>query len=111
LAYLATYLLTFIGYCLFILPGLYLSIAYFLVIPLIVEKNMSIWQAMETSRKAINHVWFSIFGLFLVFTLLSIAAIFTLGIGYIWLFPMMIISYGVIYRTIFGIESSVTVDA
>jgi uncharacterized membrane protein len=111
LTYITMYILIIIGFCLFILPGIYLSVAYYLALPLAAEKNLSVWQALETSRKAINHVWFSVFGLFIILGLLCIATIFTLGIGMIWVMPLMMISYGIIYRTIFGIESSVTVDA
>ena len=40
------------GFFLLILPGIYLSIAYSFAPYLIVEKDMGVWEAMETSR---NH--------------------------------------------------------
>ena len=45
-------LLIIAGYALFILPGIYLSIAYAFAPYLITEKNMGVWEALETSRKA-----------------------------------------------------------
>jgi len=48
------YVLVAIGFCLLVLPGIYLMIAYGLAFPLVVEKNMSPWEALETSRRAIS---------------------------------------------------------
>ena len=42
------------GFGLLVLPGIYLSIAYSFAPYLIIEKNMGVWDAMETSRKAIT---------------------------------------------------------
>lgn len=97
-------LLSIIGYALFVIPGIYLSIAYLLAIPLVVERGLSPWQAMEASRKAISQHWFKVFGLFLLLgILLSLSAI-PLGIGLVWTLPMMIVAIGVLYRTIFGVR-------
>jgi len=111
LTYLAMFALILIGYCLLILPGIYLAVAFYFALPLAAEKNMSVWQALETSRRAVNHIWFPLFGLMFIFGLLCMASIFTLFIGMIWLLPMMIMSYGVMYRIIFGVEKSVVVSA
>jgi len=100
------YLMVFIGFMLFMLPGIYLMIAYYMAMPLVVEKGMSPWQAMETSRKTITHRWFSVFGLFiLMVTILTISMI-PLGLGLIWTLPLAMIAYGIMYRNMFGIESA-----
>jgi uncharacterized membrane protein len=44
---LLMYVLLFVGYLLLILPGIYLTIAYYLALPLVVEKNLSPWEALE----------------------------------------------------------------
>ena len=61
-----------------------------LAIPLIVERGLSPWQAMEASRKAITQHWFKVFGLFLL-------------LGLIWTIPLFVMVMGVLYRTIFGV--------
>ena len=94
----------YVGYALLILPGIYLTIAYSLAFPLMLEKNLSPWQAMETSRKAITHKWFQVFGLFIVVFLLMMLAMIPLGIGLIWVAPMLFLVYGILYRTIFGFD-------
>ncbi len=99
------YILIFIGFILLIVPGIYLMIAYFMAMPLVVEKNMGPWQAMETSRKAITHRWFSIFGIFFIMGIILVISAIPLGIGLIWSIPMLYIIIGITYRNMFGIEA------
>ncbi len=106
LAGVLIYALVIIGMIFLILPGIYLAIAYGMALPLIVEKNMQPWEAMETSRKAITHHWFKIFGLYFVLGLIMIVAAIPLGIGLIWVFPLMIVAYGVLYTKMFGYGSA-----
>jgi hypothetical protein len=100
------YVLVLIGFVLFIIPGIYLSVAYYLALPLIVEKNLGPWEALEASRKAITKRWFAIFGLFVVLTLINLATVVTLFIGMIWTIPMSVIAFGILYRNIFGVEAA-----
>lgn len=99
---LSTLLIT-LGYFLFVLPGIYLSIAYLLAVPLVVERGLSPWAALEASRKAITQHWFKVFGLLLVFGVLFMLSTLTFGIALIWLLPWVIVCIGVLYRTIFGV--------
>ncbi|WP_373387449.1 hypothetical protein [Pseudomonas alcaligenes] len=95
--------LVYIGSLLLLLPGIYLGVAYMLAMPLVIERGLSPWQALETSRKAISQHWFKVFGLFLVLGLIMALSMIPLGIGLIWSMPLFIISMGVLYRTIFGV--------
>jgi len=99
------YLMVIIGFMLLVIPGIYLMMAYYMAMPLVVEKGMSPWQAMETSRKAITHRWFSVFGLLLVMMVILTISMIPLGIGMIWTLPMMMIVYGIMYRNMFGVEA------
>ncbi len=100
-----TSIMTSLGFLLLIIPGIYLSLAYVMVWPLIVEREMTPWQAMETSRKAIHRKWFKVFGLYFVTGLIvSISAI-PFGIGLIWTMPMSVMVTGVLYRDIFGVSA------
>ncbi|MFC6633597.1 hypothetical protein [Microbulbifer taiwanensis] len=101
-AYILMTILIMIGFVLLVLPGIYLAVAYMLVLPLIVDKGLGPWQALETSRKAITKHWFPFFGFLIVAILLYIAGALPLLIGLIWVLPLLTIAYGVIYRTIFG---------
>ena len=74
-----------------------------LAIPLVVERGLSPWQALEASRKAITQHWFKVFGLFFVLMLIMLLSMIPLGIGLIWTLPLLIVTMGVLYRTIFGV--------
>jgi len=100
-------LLVGIGFLLLILPGIYLAIGYTMTVPLIVERKMSPWQAMETSRKAIHEEWWKIFGLFIVMGLIFMISSLPLGLGFIWTWPMFVVLGGVVYRVLFGIDKRV----
>jgi hypothetical protein len=101
------YILVFIGTLLLILPGIYLMIAYWLAMPLIIEKNLGPWEALEASRKAITHHWFGFLGLGLVMMVIMLVALVSV-IGLIWALPFMLIASGVVYRNVFGYEGSVS---
>lgn len=95
--------LTSLGTLLLIIPGIYLSIAYLLAIPLVVDRGLSPWQAMEASRKAISQHWFKVFGLFFTLGLMILVSAIPLGIGLIWTLPLTVVCMGILYRTIFGV--------
>lgn len=92
-----------IGFLLLIIPGIYLSVAYSLAFPLVAERGLSPWQALETSRKAINQHWFKVAGLCLLTALIGLLSLLPLGLGLIWSLPLYILSLGVLYRLIFGV--------
>jgi len=96
------YLLVALGFLLLILPGIYLVVAYTMMLPLIVDKNLGPWQALEVSRKAITKHWFAIFGFLIVIGLLYIAGFLALIIGLIWAIPTLSIAHGILYRNMFG---------
>lgn len=98
------YIMIIIGYVLLVLPGIYLSIAYMMALPLVAEKGLSPWQALEASRKAVSKRWFSMFGFFFLLGIIMMISVIPVGIGLIWTVPMMMIAYGIVYRNMFGAE-------
>lgn len=95
-------ILTFIGFMLLLLPGIYLATAYMFTLPLIVEKQLGIWQAMELSRKTVTNKWFSFFFYNVSIGLIIIISAVPLGIGLFWTIPLAFIGYGILYRKVFG---------
>jgi hypothetical protein len=88
----------------FFASTLYFAISYTFAMVLKVEKNLSIWGALEASRKGVTQHWFKFF-----FTLLAMYVFLLIGaipllLGWIWLLPMANLLYGVMYRTMFGVE-------
>ena len=102
LAGLLIYIMTVIGFILLILPGIYLSIAYVFTLPLIADKGMGVWEAMELSRKAVTKHWFKVFGLFFLLSLIMTLGALAFGIGLIWAVPLLFVTlYGLLYPLIF----------
>ncbi len=101
---LLMYIVLAIGLALLVIPGLYLAVSYMLALPLLIDKKLEPWTALETSRKALTNHWLNFFGISLVLGLINLATIVTLGIGLIWTLPMTYIALGILYRKVFGIE-------
>ena len=99
--YIAVTIITAIGFLLLILPGIYLSVAYTFTLPLIADKNLGVWEAMELSRKTITKQWFRFFGLALTALLFILVSAIPLGIGLIWSVPAVYITYGLLYHHLF----------
>ncbi len=102
LAALLIYVMTVTGLLFFILPGIYLSVAYIFTLPLIADKGIGVWEAMELSRKMVTQHWFKVFGLMILLSLGLMAGFVTFGIGLIWAVPLMLIAlYGLLYPIMF----------
>lgn len=102
---LLMYLMILLGLVLLVIPGIYLLFAYFMALPLVAEKGLGPWQALEVSRKTITHRWFGIFVFSIVISFILVISMIPLGIGLIWTGPMMMIAYGILYRNMFGVEA------
>jgi hypothetical protein len=109
-AYLLETILIMIGIVLLILPGIYLMFAYMFAMPLIVEKKMGPWQALETSRRALTRVWFRFFGFIWLIGLINVLGVLTLGIAWIWTIPWSILAMAMVYEKIFGVEAHTLAD-
>ena len=92
------------GFFLFILPGVYLAVGYSFTLPLLVDKKVGPWQAMEMSRRAVQRKWWRIFAAYLLMYLVCFLSIIPFGIGMIWTVPMFFTLTGVTYRLLFGRE-------
>ncbi|MCW8931321.1 MAG: hypothetical protein OQL19_13915, partial [Gammaproteobacteria bacterium] len=102
---IVTGLLTMLGFMLLVLPGIYLAVAYMMAMALMIDRGMGVWEALETSRKAVSKHWFKIFFLYLLLGILFMVASIPLFIGLIWVLPLAAILHGVLYKYMFGVES------
>jgi uncharacterized membrane protein len=90
------------GLVLFILPGIYLAVAYSFAAFLITEKGMGVWQALEASREAITEYWWRYFGLMLMSALLMLLGALPALIGLIWVLPILAIANGEVFAHTFN---------
>ncbi len=109
LAYLMITVFMMIGLVLLVIPGIYLMFAYIFAMPLIVEKKMGAWRALETSRRASTKVWFRLFGLMMLISLINMLGMITV-IGWIWTVPWTILTISMVYQKIFGVEAHTLAD-
>ncbi len=110
LAYILQMIMITIGLLLLVLPGIYLMFAYMFAMPLIVEKKMGAWHALETSRKALTRCWFRFFGMVWLVSLVNMLGLLTLGIAWIWTIPWSILAFAMIYVKLFGAEAHTLAD-
>ena len=108
--YLLMMIMILIGLVLLVIPGIYLMFAYMYAMPLIVEKNMSAWQALEVSRKAITKVWFRFVGLIFLIGIINLLAMIPLGIPMIWTIPWAVLAMAMVYTKLFGAEAQTLAD-
>ena len=106
LSFLSTVLI-YAGLLLCLLPGIYLSVAYTLALPVLVDKNLSPWRALEASRKAIHARWLNVFGLF-VATWLFLVLVSIPVITLVWSLPWLLLCIGTLYVIVFGAEETAT---
>jgi uncharacterized membrane protein len=99
-------ILILIGTLLLILPGIYLAVSYQLALPLVADKGLGPWEALETSRKTVTHKWFTFFGLNIVGGLAIVGSVLLLGVPLIWVLPACLIGMGIMYRNALGVESA-----
>jgi uncharacterized membrane protein len=100
-------LLTYLGFILLLLPGLYLALAYGMTLPLLAFNDLGIWRAMETSRRAVTHHWFRLFALYFLVGVLLIISALLLIIPLVWTLPWAMLVFGVVYRRMFGVPADV----
>ena len=102
LAGFVTSLLTALGIVCLLLPGIYLLIAWMFALPLVMDKQLDFWSAMELSRKVVTRHWFKFLGFGLVLWLLALAGAVALVIGVFVMCPLILASLMYAYEDIFG---------
>lgn len=95
-----------IGTLLLLLPGIYLAVAYMLTVPLIVERKLGFWDAMEASRKIVTKRWFSFFGFGLLLLLMNIVGALLCGLGLLVTVPVTYSAIVAAYENIVGLNLS-----
>jgi hypothetical protein len=124
---LVSSLLISIGLQLFVVPGLFLAVTLSLVIPLIIEKRMTVINALILSIKAMRFQWLKVLVIYtsLAFALtllivplvalsnsnFFIGALVLFFFGLSYLAPMFYNCKGILYREIFGMKMQTSATA
>ena len=102
LAGLVSGILTSIGVLFCLLPGIYLGVAWMFALPLVIDKKLDFWPAMELSRKVVTRHWWLLFGFVLVNVLLILLGILVCCIGVYIAQPVVFGALMYAYEDIFG---------
>lgn len=102
LAWLVSTILTSIGTALCIIPGLVLATGYLFIYPLVMDKGMDFWTAMETSRQKVFEEFFGFLGFAIVCGLIAVLGAFCLGVGILIAFPVIAAAQAYAYEDLFG---------
>jgi hypothetical protein len=95
-------LLMLLGYVLCILPGIFLQVAWLFAMPLVIDRQMNFWAAMELSRKRVCRHWFIVFAFFIIYSLVSVAGLIACCVGIFVTIPIGLGALMYAYETIFS---------
>ena len=91
-----------LGLALCVIPGIYLAVAWCFALPLIIDKQMSFWDAMELSRKTINQSWWSALWLVVVCGLINLGGGLLCCVGIFFTLPLTGLAMMYAYNDVFG---------
>jgi len=98
---LVSSLLISVGILCCILPGIYLAVAWQFTLPLVIDKRMDFWPAMELSRKVISKHWWNFLGFAIVMGLVNVLGILVCCVGMFVTAPLTMIALMYAYEDIF----------
>jgi len=85
-----------------LLPTIFLSVNLMFTLPLIVDKRLEFWPAMQTSWKMVRKHWWQIFGLAVLVGLVNLAGFLLCCVGVLFSMPIGIAAMMYAYETIFS---------
>ena len=106
LARMVSVFLTGLGFLLCALPGIYLTVSWVFVLPLVIDKKLDFWPAMELSRRVVTKHWWLMLGFLIVCGLVVLAGLLACCVG---VFVTMAIAQAALmyaYEDIFGAQTT-----
>jgi len=94
-------LLILLGTALCILPGLYLAIAWAFALPLVIDRKMDFWDAMQESMNKVNANFVPVLVVILVLYIINSAGG-AVAVGVLVTQPLMVLGINVAYEKLWG---------
>jgi uncharacterized membrane protein len=91
-----------VGFILCVLPGVYLGVGYVFALPLVLDKKMEFWPAMEVSRRVVHKHWWSVFALVIVLAIVAFVGVFLCIVGLVITVPLASTAFMYVYEDLFG---------
>ena len=89
----------------FLIPTMVLQVNWIFTLPLIIDRQMSFWPAMQASWKMVTKHWWQVFGLFILVALLNIVGMVLCCVGLLFTIPVGLGALMYAYETIFSAPS------
>jgi hypothetical protein len=103
---LASGFLSLVAFCFCVLPSIYVSVAWTFSIPLILDRGLGFWSAMELSRKVVTKHWFLVFAFLLVVGLVACCGMIACCVGLLVTIPIGWVALMYAYEDIFGRQAA-----
>lgn len=95
-------ILGWLGFLFCVLPWVYLSVAWIFSVPLVIDRRMQFWDAMELSRKVVSKHWFLLFAFVLVLGLIAACGFLACCVGLFVSIPIASVALMYAYEDVFG---------
>lgn len=102
------WILVVFGFILMIIPAIYLGISWMFTLPLVADKGLAFWPAMQLSRKRTGQHWWTIFGLSLLCGLINLAGMLACCVGLFVSVPLSLGALMVAYERMFNVRTAAT---
>ena len=89
-------------------PIIYLSISWMFTLPLVIDKQLDFWRAMELSRKMTGKHFGKVFLLLLLLGLINLGGLLVCGVGVFFTAPIVVGALVYAYEDIFGARPAPT---
>ncbi len=96
-------LLVSIGFFLLVIPGIFLSVVYIFVIPLVVFGKLDFWSALESSRVIITKRFWEAFAFLILIAGVNLIGVLAFGVGLFFTIPLSYAMILMAYDDIYGI--------
>ena len=95
-----------VGAIVMLIPAIYLSIGWMFALPLIMDKRLDFWPAMQLSRKVVGKHWWTTFALSIVVGCISLIGVLVCCIGVFFTAPLAFLATVNAYERMFGLNPS-----
>ena len=104
-AYIA---LIIVGAIVMLIPAVYFSIGWMFTLPLIMDKRLDFWPAMQLSRKVVVRHWWTAFALSIIVGVISLAGVLLCCIGAFFSLPLAFATAMNAYEKMFSLRREAT---
>jgi serine/threonine protein kinase len=96
--------LTIIGFACFVVPGIYVFVAWLFTLPLVIDRRLEFWPAMRLSRQTIHKHWWRFFIFVVVLAAINLAGLAACVIGIFVTLPVSFAALMYAYEAIINAQ-------